>query len=149
MPAVFNHLGITFQYPENWTLDDDDAVLGKKSVTVYSPGGAFWTVAIHPGTADPEKLAAAVVEVIRKEYQGIDVEDVAEHLEGHDLIGFDLAFYCLDLTNTAHVRGVRVGNSTYTIYSQAEDREYESIKMVFQAMTITLLRGLKDLQYDD
>ena len=27
MPARFDKLGISFQYPENWTLDDTDAVL--------------------------------------------------------------------------------------------------------------------------
>ena len=59
MPAHFDSLGISFQYPDNWTLDDSDALLGRKSVTVYSPGGAFWSVAIHSGTADPAKLAAA------------------------------------------------------------------------------------------
>ena len=48
MPAQFDSLGISFQYPENWTLDDSDALLGRKSITVYSPGGAFWAVVIIP-----------------------------------------------------------------------------------------------------
>ncbi len=149
MPALFDSLGISFQYPENWTLDDADAVLGRKSVTIYSPGGAFWTVAIHSASAEPAKLATAIVDTMRKEYQGLDAEEVEESVSGHDLVGYDLAFYCLDLTNTAQVRSLRVGNATYTIYCQAEDREYERIKQVFQAITITLLNGLKDLRYTD
>ena len=75
MPARFDKLGISFQYPENWTLDDSDALLGRKSVTVYSPGGAFWSVAIHSGSADPAKLAAAVVETMKKEYPGLEVDE--------------------------------------------------------------------------
>jgi hypothetical protein len=149
MPAIFDRLGISFQYPENWTLDDADALLGRQSVTIYSPGGAFWSVAIHPGSADPAKLIAAVVDAMRQEYQGLEAEEIEESVAGQDLTGFDLAFYCLDLTNTAQVRGLRAGNATYTIYCQAEDREYERLKQVFQAISITLLNGLKDLRYDD
>ena len=144
MPARFDSLGISFQYPDNWTLDDSDALLGRKSVTVYSPGGAFWSVAIHSGTADPAKLAAAIVETMRQEYQGLEAEKAEESVAGHDLLGYDLAFYCLDLTNTAHVRSLRFAHTTYTIYCQAEDREYEQVKRVFQAMTVTLLSSLKD-----
>ncbi len=53
-------------------------------------------------------------------------------MAGHELVGYDLAFYCLDLTNTAHVRSLRVAHTTYTIYCQAEDREYEQLKKVFR-----------------
>ncbi len=147
MPAHFDGLGISFQYPDNWTLDDSDALLGRKSVTVYSPGGAFWSVAIHSGNAEPAKLAAVVVDAMKQEYQGLEAQEIEESVAGHELVGYDLAFYCLDLTNTAHVRSLRFAHTTYTIYCQAEDREYERLKKVFEAMTITLLSSLKDLRY--
>jgi hypothetical protein len=142
MPKCFDSLGISFQYPDNWRLDDSDAVLGRRSVTVYSPGGAFWSVAIHPSTADAAKMAKGVVDAMRKEYDSLEVEEVEEEIAGHELVGYDLAFYCLDLTNTAKVRTVRSEYSLYTIFFQAEDREYEQLKRVFEAMTITLLGSL-------
>jgi hypothetical protein len=142
MPSHFDSLGISFQYPDNWTLDDADALLGRKSVTVLSPGGAFWTVAIHPNSADPDKMVDAVVDTMRAEYEGLEAEEAEESVAGYDLVGFDLAFYCLDLTNTAHVRGFKTSQATYTIYCQAEDQEYERVKRVFQAITITLLGSL-------
>ena len=143
MPACFDSLGISFQYPDNWTLDDSEALLGHMSVTVYSPGGAFWSVAIHSGSAKPAKLTATIVETLRQEYEGLEAQETEECLAGHDLVGYDLAFYCLDLTNTAHVRSFRLSHTTYTIYCQAEDREYERVKQVFRAMTVTLLNSLK------
>jgi hypothetical protein len=143
MPANFNSLGVSFQYPDNWTLDDSDALLGRRFVTVYSPGGAFWSVAVHSGTADPANLAAGVVEAMKQEYQGLEVEAVEETVAGVDLLGYDLAFYCLDLTSTAQVRSMRSAHAAYTIYCQAEDLEYERVKRVFQAITITLLDGLR------
>jgi hypothetical protein len=147
MPARFDKLGISFQYPDNWTLDDSDAILGRKSVTVYSPGGAFWSVAIHSGSPDPTKLAAAIVETMKREYPGVEVDDAFEIVAGHDLVGYDLAFYYLDLINTAIVRSLRVGEISYTIFCQAEDRDFEKLRMVFQAMTTSLVSGLKDLGY--
>jgi hypothetical protein len=142
MPAHFDSLGVSFQYPENWTLDDSDALLGRKSVTVYSPAGAFWSVAVHSGSAEPAKLADAVVEAMRQEYEDIEAEQTAENVAGHELVGYDLAFYCLDLTNTAHVRSFQTAHLACTIFCQAEDREYEKVRMVFQAMTVSLLTGI-------
>ncbi|MEN6406320.1 MAG: hypothetical protein ABFC77_07605 [Thermoguttaceae bacterium] len=143
MPAQFNRLNISFQYPENWTLDDSDAMLGRKSVTVYSPGGAFWSVALHSGSTDPKELTAAILESMRQEYGGLESESVEEDVAGHHLEGYELAFYCLDLTNTAQIRGVRVANTSYTIYYQAEDRDYAQLDRVFQAITFSLLSNLK------
>ena len=65
MPVSFNRMGISFQYPDNWTLDEQDALAGRKSVTVYSPGGAFWSVSIHPASADPVELSTAALETMK------------------------------------------------------------------------------------
>jgi hypothetical protein len=143
MPARFHKLGISFQYPENWTLDDSDAVLGRKSVTVYSPSGAFWSVSIHSGSIEPAKLALAALEAMKKEYPGIEAEEAQETIAGHELIGYDLAFYYLDLTNTALIRCLRIAHTTYTIFCQAEDRDFAQIQGVFLAMTTSFLSHLK------
>ena len=74
MPAQFNSLGISFKFPDNWTLDNSDARLGRKSITVYGPGGAFWSVAIHAGSAEPAKMSAAVVKAMEQEYDGLEAE---------------------------------------------------------------------------
>lgn len=142
MPARFEKLGICFQYPDNWTLDEEDALAGGKSVTVYSPGGAFWSVAVHPPSADLARLARAAVDAMREQYPEIEDEEVREAWAGREMIGYDLNFYCLDLTNTAQVRCLRTARRTYTIFCQAEDREYEQIQTVFRAMTTSLLSGL-------
>ncbi len=144
MPARFDKLGISFQYPENWTLDDSDAVLGRRSVTVTSPGGAFWSIAIQSGSLNPQKLAHAVVQAMRQEYGSVESEEVEETIEGTELVGYDLAFYYLDLTNTAVVRSFTFSQSAYTVFFQAEDREFAQLAAVFQAMTTSVLRGLRD-----
>jgi hypothetical protein len=146
MPAQFQKSGLSFMYPENWTLDEDE-LSGDKSVTVYSPGGGFWSVAVHHGSADPSNLAQAALEVMKKEYKDLEVQEVNETLAGRNMIGYDLNFFLLDFTNTAQIRILKCNQATYTILCQAEDREYEQIERVFQAITISLINGLKELSY--
>ena len=147
MPNEFHRLGIHFQYPENWTLDEEDAVAGRDSVTVYSPGGSFWSLAIHSRSADPRQLAEAVVDAMKQEYKELEVEEISESVADHELLGYDLSFYYLDLTNTAHVRCVRADRHTLTIFCQAEDREFNQISAVFQAMTVSLLSSVEKIRW--
>ena len=147
MPARFQKLGISFQYPDNWTLDEEDALAGRKSVTVYSPGGAFWSVAVHPGSADPAQLTKAAVDALKQEYKQVEAEETREVLAGWKMIGYDLSFFYLDLTSTARIRCLRADQATYTVFCQAEDREFDEIELVFRAMTTSLLGGLKKLPH--
>lgn len=142
MPADFDSLGIRFEYPDTWILDQEDALAGRKSVTVYSPGGAFWSISIHPHRADPLKLADAAVKAMLEEYEEVEIEKIEEAIGGRQLVGYDLNFYYLDLTNTATVRCLRTRRATYAVFCQAEDREFERVREVFLAITTSLLRNL-------
>ena len=146
MPHTFDRLGIRFQYPDSWRLDDAEAVAGEQSVTVTNPGGgAFWTVAVHPKSAEPEKLVKAARRAMKEEYDSLESEWVEETVADQALVGYDFNFYCLDLTSTAIVRSLRGPLATYTVLYQAEDREFEEVRRVFEAITLTFLRGLGEL----
>ena len=96
----FHRFGLAFDYPENWVVDTDDSGGSHSAVTVYSPGGAFWSVSAHAPGGEPAILATAVVQQMRDEYRDLDSEPAVDTFAGHMLRGFDLNFYCLDLTNT-------------------------------------------------
>ncbi len=145
MPAEFKKLGIAFQYPENWTLDVQDAMAGQRSVTVYSPGGGFWAVSVHPHSADPEGLAKAAVKAMQEEYDSLESCEVSQRVSGHELVGYDLNFFYLDLTNTASIRCLCSGRATYAVFCQAEDHEFDRVHAVFDAMTTSLLSNLPPL----
>ncbi len=141
MPTVFDKLGIQFLYPENWTLDEAEAMAGENSVTVYSPDGSFWSVMLHPRVIDPRDLTREVMAAMKKEFTDFEAEPASDTIEEIDLVGYDMNFYCLDLTNTALVRGFRTADATCIILYQAEDREFATIEPVFRAMTTSLLRA--------
>ncbi|MBL9122629.1 MAG: hypothetical protein JNG90_03285 [Planctomycetaceae bacterium] len=141
MPQTYQKLGLQFQYPDNWTIDEEDALAGNATVSVQSPEGGFWSVTLHPVAADLPELLAGAVAAMREVYEQLDSEPVQETIGVHELEGFDMNFYCLDLTNTACVRGLRTRRGTLVIFWQAEDREYARSEPIFQAMTISLLRA--------
>lgn len=141
MPAVFEKLGIRFQYPENWTLDEADALEGNEAVTLYTPGGAFWTVILHPHGLSASELADTALQALKAEYQDLDAEQVKETTSGVVAIGYDVNFYCLDLTNTAMIRVYSRDDATLLVMFQADDREFEELAPVFRAITLSLLRS--------
>jgi hypothetical protein len=140
MPEVFDKLGLRFQYPDNWAVETDQALRGRQSVSVYSPEGAFWTVILQPSGTDPAELAKVTLATMRQEYEDLDSESVREKVGQTELVGFDVNFYCLDLTNTAWIRAGSTAAATYLILCQAEDREFSAVSHVFRAMTASLLR---------
>ncbi len=138
MPAVFDHLGVQFQYPETWTIEAGNEADGEE-VTLYSPGGAFWSLTIHD-RGDTTELIEQVVRAMRDEYDELDSEDVSDSIAGQKLAGCDMNFYCLDLTNTAQVRAFGRGRKTYLMLWQAEDREFEIVVPIFRAIATSLIR---------
>jgi len=144
MPVEFDKMGVRFQYPENWKLDEADALAGNKSVTVYAPdGGAFWSVSLHPRKTNPADLTAAAVAAMREEYPDVEADPVEETLFEQPVVGYDLYFYCFDFVTTASVRSWSAAKGNFVIFYQAEDREFDQFRDVFSAMTFSLINALR------
>ncbi len=65
-----------------------------------------------------------------------------------ELIGYDLNFYYLDLTNTAAVRTLG-GIWTPLDLLQAEDREFTEIHQVLRAVTTSLVVNIRRRDLED
>ncbi len=138
MPALFDDLGLRFQFPENWSLEEDDTP-GRESATVYSPGGGFWTVMLRDAAETPASLADEVLAAMRQEYPGLDCESARERVRGEELVGYDLNFIYLDLISTALIRSFRVAAANLVVVCQAEDHDFEKLRDVFRAITASLV----------
>lgn len=148
MPALYDSMGVRFQYPDNWTLEREPAGRNHTSVTVVSPVGAFWSLTIHPASEDLADLLRVVLSALRAEYQELDTETAVQAIGGRQVVGYDVNFYCLDLTNTAQVRGFQTDRATYVLLCQAEDRDFAAVERVFLAMTTSLITGMASNQDD-
>ena len=143
MPAIYDKPGLRFQYPDSWKLEEEELHAGKNVATVYSPGGAFWSVAVRSPLADPRELIAEAVDAMREEYAAVEAEEISETISGHEAVGCDLNFFYLDLINTSAVRCIRTTQATYVIFCQAEERDFEELEPVFRAMTYSVLESKK------
>ena len=138
----FDRFGLVFDYPDNWSVDLEDSEGHLAAVSVYAPDGGFWSVSGHAPGGEEKALAAAVVATMREEYRDLDAEEASDVVAGRRLPGFDMNFYCLDLTNTAQVRTLRTPDAIYLLFCQAEDREWDRIAPVFAAMTASFVGGV-------
>ncbi len=138
MPAVYEKMGIRFRYPENWSLDESEIQEENATVALYGPGTATWCLTLHTGSQDPQAMSQQTLETMQGEYDELDVEQATYHIAGQDTTGYAMNFICLDLTATAVVHSFRVGETTFSIFWQAEDREYEKFGRVFEAIAASL-----------
>jgi hypothetical protein len=149
MQANFEQFGIRFQYPDNWTLEADDLLKGQGAVSVYSPGGGFWSLTVHDPSDEPDELVDAVVDTMRNLYEELDAEESVETIDGRQVPCCEMNFYYLDLTNTATVRVISSARANYLVLCQAEDREFAELENVFAAMTASLVKQSEWLKEND
>lgn len=141
MFATFDRSGVSFAYPENWLLEEEQDDDAKLYLTVSSPNTAFWTLIVYGDTLDLPHVVDQALGALRQEYPDLETNPADESVEGVALTGTDANFICLDLTSTTRARACHRGGSTYLILSQAEDRELESVDAVFAAINKSLLTG--------
>ena len=77
---------------------------------------------------------------MRRQYDDLDSEPVEDAIAGQAMTGYDLNFYCLDLTNTAQIRAFRRGETSLLLIWQAEDRDFDGFVPVFRAITTSLIQ---------
>ena len=135
----FSRHGIAFDYPDGWEVEIENTAADRCAVTVYAPEGGFWSVSDQGPDCRDAEVAAAVAAQMRAEYPNLDDEPATTLAAGVTLPGHDINFYCLDLTNTAQIRTLRLPATTYLLFCQAEDREWERVAPVFAAMTASFV----------
>ena len=140
MTGTYHRSGIQFQYPENWTLADDSMDTFPRTISVQAPSGAFWSGDMHPFSVDPVELLSVALEAMRGEYQDLEVSPANDDFVGNESFGYDLFFCCLDFIVTSRLRAFRRGHATYMFTFQAEDREFEKLEPVFEAITHSFLQ---------
>ena len=138
MTALYDNLGIRFQYPENWQLAQEVAEGSPCEVLVETPGGGFWSVLVYPGTSDPDQLAAETLRTMRGEYEDLEAEPFVDVIGDFKADGFEMHFYCLDFVVTSRVLAFRHEDRTLLVLYQAETSEFDQLEQVFRAVTFSL-----------
>jgi len=137
MPARFDENGIQFQYPENWEMDRQETD-GGWTVSVQSPGTAFFMVSFDGDMPEPQQMADTALEALRSEYPALESEEASSPIAGHSAVGHNVRFFSLDLTNTCWLRSFACNEGTVLVMWETNDLELERIGPVLDAMCVSL-----------
>ena len=137
MTAEYSQHGIHFLYPENWHLAGDDEPGWPQTVSVHSPSGAFWSVTRDNGPS--EQLLASMVDAVAAEYEDVERSPFERQLGAWRLRGVEMHFYCLDFLVVAQVLEVESEQERIVLLMQAESREFDELRPIFDAISLSLL----------
>lgn len=150
MTRIHHGSGFDCTYPENWQLaedTDDGSVVG---FTLQSPNTAFMSVYYRPtAMATPDELLDEMTALLESEYEEVErsplgPDAIPESFPIEDWDGVELSFYYLDLIITARLLAFSMGERSILVHCQAEDREFQQIERVFQAMLLSMLASKKE-----
>jgi hypothetical protein len=137
MVAHFHEDGISFRYPENWTLEREDHESGW-TVSVQSPETAFFIVTFDAEAPDVAEMSDSALETLKAEYPGLEAEPKVESIAGQPAVGHDIRFFSFDLTNTAGIRSFRAEDGSVLVLWQFNDLEQEQSEPVLKAICASI-----------
>ena len=143
MRNVYDSHGITFQYPADWVVTEQEQ--GDEClISVSGPGTSFWSVGLFRDRPHPDLVLETALAVFKDEYPDLDVYETEEELLGQQATGYDIEFFCLELVNTARLRAFLAEEFTVLVMCQADDTELETSTPLFEALSQSLTCALPD-----
>ena len=152
----YDDLGVRFIYPRNWSVETQTWDRGTYAISVDSPDGGFWALAIYPPEVDLDAEAKKALTDMKIEYDEVEEHKLVRYAADRALEGYELNFFLLDMTTTARAFKFRDDSRGYIVYWQTsehmrlEDGEGGSFAQsdVFDVMTHTLISHLTGQEFD-
>jgi hypothetical protein len=119
--------GLSFVYPDDWTLEREDSPTGW-TVTLQSPGSAFAVVYLNRELPPIEQVALTTLEALQAEYPHLEAESAVETIAGEMAVGHDIEFFSLDMPVMCWTRSFYGPAGTVLVQCQVpspEEVEYE------------------------
>ena len=143
MTATYDKLGLKFLYPENWKLIDEADPDVPHVVSLEGPdGSSTWTVHLYPHETDGEALLKESLATLMETYEDCEISKIEGELAGFTANGVEAMFYCLDFLIQAQLRIVKTREHVLLVWVQAEDRDFDEKRIVFEAISTSLLQSL-------
>jgi hypothetical protein len=140
MPATFESFGIKFLYPDNWTVTERADDEGGDGATFQLPSGGFFSVEREREGQLAEELIEEVADSLEEDYGDIEREEPQIDAVASSETDVDFRFYYHDLLIVSRLMIISVGDASYVIQIQAENRDFDSNEMVFAA----ILKQIRD-----
>jgi hypothetical protein len=144
MTATYQKRGLHFLYPENWRLlDDADADL-PFSISVEAPdGNAFWSLHLYEAAYDPDELLKETIGNLSQTYPDAEISVYQGDFPAQEVSALEVMFYCLDFLIRVRLQVVSTSQYQMLFWFQAEDRDFDKLELVFQAISQSLMSHIK------
>ena len=76
-----------------------------------------------------------------EEYIDFESHPVTKQIADRTVEGFDMQFYCLDFLVASQLLALNLGERTLLFQFQAEDRDFDELMPVFEAIATSLLQN--------
>ncbi len=151
MPKTYQGIGIQCVYPDNWTVSENVATgeetqFTADSVIFENPNGSFFSISKYPWTYSPSNVIAHACKALQAEYAELEIEPDETDLSVADSHGVEIRFFLLDLLVVCRLRAFSLNQGTYLVEQQGEDRDYQTLESVFDAMIETVIQSLDSTQ---
>ncbi len=143
MTVVYDKVGVRLIYAEGWKITEDDLNSEPRTLSFESPNGGTWELMLYSHERDLEDLTDEALAVMREEYDQLETTICKTSFGDVDAEGHDIYFYHLDLLIRCRIVAAPFGEQTVLLLLQAEDRDFDELEPVFQAMATTLLNPHK------
>jgi hypothetical protein len=107
------------------------------------------SVFVSPTPGQGSQLVSEMIELLRAEYDEVEVSELDEDTSSlpgiqADFHGAEMNFYYLDVIVTARLIAFTHDHRTVLVQCQAEDREFDSLDLVFKAMLVSMFSTRKE-----
>jgi hypothetical protein len=102
MVQTFREDGLSFVYPDDWTLEREDQPEGW-TVSFERPGLTF-IVELDRELPPVRQVAQTALEALQADYPGLEATPAIENIGGEMAIGHDIEFFSLDVPVTCWTR---------------------------------------------
>jgi hypothetical protein len=137
MTQYFHADGISFDYPDNWTIERETTDDGW-TVTLQSPGTAFVLVRLDRNLPLAEDVATVSLEALREDYPDLEARSAVETMASEMAIGHDIEFFSLDLAVSACTRVFYGLAGTVLVFCQVSDADEEEHEPVLRAIRASM-----------
>ncbi len=138
MDEEYRNNGVSFRYPGHWDLTEDRTD-EEVFVTVSSPETSFWTLTLFFDRPEPNRVLESAISEYRSEYDDVDLYPTEAKFGDCQGQGYDLEFFCYELTNSVFLRACRTGRFTALVLSQGTDVELEETRYLLDGITDSLV----------
>ena len=138
--------GFYLRYPASWTLEEVGES-NAETINLQPPGDCgFFSLSRYPSATDPEELADGLVKTLGAEYENCDISPARESYGKHTLAGFDVDFFCMDLSCAVTIRTIQHSLHTYVIFTQRIDTLENYLEEAFLEVTRMWAEGLNSVK---